>query len=137
MPSFIPASDHITQLADNQIFVFGSNRAGRHGKGAAKTAVKWGAIYGQGEGLMGQTYGLSTKDARLNVLSLREIQINVDRFIRVATAHPELTFLVTAVGTGLAHLRTSDIAPMFKDAPFNVRLPKSFLDILDIKPQVG
>lgn len=125
-----PAPDHITQLADNEVFVFGSNRGGRHGKGAAKTALKWGAVYGQGEGLMGQTYGISTKDANLNVLSLREIQINVDRFVRVARAYRELTFLVTAIGTGLAKLKTSDIAPMFKDAPDNVRLPKSFLEVL-------
>ena len=85
---------------------------------------------GQGEGLMGQTYGISTKDANLRVLSLREIQINVERFLRVATSKPELTFLVTAIGTGLAKLKVSDIAPMFRGAPDNVRLPKSFLDIL-------
>ncbi len=126
----IPSPDYITSIAPNEVFVFGSNRAGRHGKGAAKTALKWGAIRGQGEGLAGQTYGISTKDANLNVLSLREIQINVDRFVRFATSRPDLTFLVTAVGTGLAHLKTSDIAPMFRAVPSNVRLPQSFLDVL-------
>ncbi len=126
----IPSPDHIMQLADNEVFVFGSNRGGRHGKGAAKLALKWGAKLGQGEGLMGQTYGISTKDANLNVLSLREIGINVERFIRCANTHPELTFLVTAIGTGLARCKVSDIAPMFKDAPPNVRLPRSFLEVL-------
>lgn len=126
----IPSPDHITHLAPNECFVFGSNRGGRHGKGAAKQALKWGARLGQGEGLMGQTYGISTKDANLNVLSLREIEINVARFVRFAAAHPEFTFLVTAIGTGLAKLKTTDIAPMFRDAPDNVRLPKSFIAVL-------
>ena len=72
----MPSPDHITRLAFNEVFVFGSNRAGRHGKGAAKTALKWGARMGQGEGLMGHTYGLCTKDANIQTLSLREIQIN-------------------------------------------------------------
>ena len=37
----------ITQLEPNQIFVFGSNTQGRHGKGAALTAKnKFGAVYG-------------------------------------------------------------------------------------------
>lgn len=131
MPSPLPSPDLITSLASNEVFVFGSNRSGRHGKGAAKTALKWGARMGQGEGLMGQTYGLSTKDANIQTLPLRAIQINVDRFIRFATEHPELTFLVTAIGTGLAKLRVADIAPMFRDAPSNVYLPKSFLEVLD------
>lgn len=126
----LPSPDNITTLAENEVFVFGSNRAGRHGKGAAKTALKWGARYGQGEGLMGQTYGISTKDANLNVLSLREIGMNVDRFIHFASVHSELIFLVTAIGTGLAGLKTTDIAPMFRDSPYNVRLPKSFLEVL-------
>ena len=128
--NLIPSPSDITTLARNEVFVFGSNRGGRHGKGAAKQAVKWGARMGQGEGLMGQTYGISTKDANLQVLTLREIQINVDRFIRCALTHPELIFLVTAIGTGLAKLKVSDIAPMFRGAPDNVRLPKSFLETL-------
>ena len=123
--------DNITALKSNEVFTYGSNTAGRHGKGAAKTALKWGARMGVGEGHEGQTYALSTKDAKLNVLSLREIQINVDRYLRYATAHPELTFLTTAIGTGLARLAVKDIAPMFKGAPANVALPKSFWDVLN------
>lgn len=38
----------ITHLKENEIFVFGSNYAGIHGKGAAKTALKFGAIRGPG-----------------------------------------------------------------------------------------
>jgi len=124
------SSDNITELADHEVFVFGSNRSGRHGRGAAKTALKWGARMGVGEGHEGQTYGISTKDANIQTLSLREIQINVDRFIRYAEKHPELTFLVTEVGCGLAGFKPKDIAPMFKNPPANVALPKSFWEVL-------
>ena len=40
----------ITKLKDNEIFIFGSNLSGRHGKGAAKTALGWGAKWGQAKG---------------------------------------------------------------------------------------
>lgn len=51
--------------SEDTIFVFGSNPEGRHGAGAAKTAVdSFGAIYGQGEGLQGNSYALPTKDLR-------------------------------------------------------------------------
>ena len=50
-------------LENNQIFVFGSNEHGRHGGGAAHTAViKFGAIMGQGEGLQGQSYAIPTME---------------------------------------------------------------------------
>ncbi len=56
------SGDHITALQDNQIFVFGSNPEGRHGAGAAKQALSFGARYGIGRGLSGKTYGLITKN---------------------------------------------------------------------------
>jgi hypothetical protein len=118
--------EHITELKPNEIFVFGSNRAGRHGRGAAKDALKFGAKHGVGEGICGKTYGIATKDRDLNVLSLREIEINVARFIRTAKAWPGLTFLVTPIGCGLAGYSPKDIAPMFVGAPANVVLPASF-----------
>ncbi len=130
MPHPLPSPALITSLAPNEVFVFGSNRSGRHGKGAAKTALKWGARMGVGEGLSGQTYGISTKDARIQTLPLSAIQINVDRFIRFANTRADLTFLVTPIGTGLAKLRAADIAPFFRDAPSNVRLPQAFLDVI-------
>ena len=118
--------DKITSLGPNEVFVFGSNLAGRHGKGAAWDAVKFGAIYGQGDGLMGRTYGISTKDRNLRVESLHAIGIRVDKFRRFALANPELTFLVTPIGCGLAGYKPSQIAPMFKNSPSNVILPASF-----------
>ena len=123
--------DHITKLEPNQVFVFGSNYAGRHGKGAALLAVrKFGARYGQGTGIMGQSYGIATKDRRLNVLSIPEIGVQVDKFVRYARQHPEIEFLVTQIGCGLAGYSTKEIAPLFldQDLPPNVVLPQVFHD---------
>lgn len=122
---------NITQLGDNEIFVFGSNRAGRHGRGAAKDALKWGARHGVGEGICGKTYGIATKDRNLAVLSLREIGINVDRFLRCAKEWPGLTFLVTEIGCGLAGYSPKDIAPFFANATPNVHLPERFWRVLN------
>jgi len=111
-----------------EIFVFGSNLAGRHGKGAAFFARKYcGAIYGQGIGLQGRSYAIPTKDEKLKTLPLTEIQKHVNVFLQFARATPELTFKVTPIGCGLAGYECSDIAPMFKDVPDNVILPKEFL----------
>lgn len=107
-----------------EIFVFGSNLAGRHGKGAALTAFReYGAIYGEGVGLQGNSYAIPTKDENINTLPLNKIQKHVEQFIRFAKLNPELTFKVTAIGTGLAGYDESDIAPMFIDAPDNCILP--------------
>ena len=109
------------------IFVFGSNLAGRHGKGAALFAVKErGAIYGQGIGRQGNSYAIPTKDASLKVLPLHNIAVYVQRFIDYAKEHPEVEFEVTPVGCGLAGYNPSQIAPMFKDVPLNCRLPEVF-----------
>ncbi len=117
----------ITKLEPNEVFVFGSNSAGRHGKGAALTAYrKFGARNGQGDGLMGQSYGIPTKGWKLDVLPLGKIWISVQRFLRFAAAHPELRFLVTEIGCGLAGYPPKEIAPMFQGATDNVILPDSF-----------
>ena len=108
-----------------EIFVFGSNLAGRHGKGAALTArQQYGAIYNQGVGLQGRSYAIPTKDRELRPLPLNLINEYVDEFIRFAIDHPEFTFIVTRVGCGLAGYRDSDIAPMFSGAPLNCKLPE-------------
>ncbi len=120
-------SSHITSLQPNEVFVFGSNSAGRHGKGAALTAYrKFGARNGQGDGLMGQSYGIPTKGWKLDVLPLGKIWISVQRFLRFASAHPELKFLVTEIGCGLAGYSPKEIAPMFQGATENVILPDRF-----------
>lgn len=124
--------DHITTLQPNEVFVFGSNEGGRHGRGAAKQAVKFGAIYGQGDGLQGQTYGISTKDRNLKVLPLHRIQVKVERFLRFAADSPDLTFLVTPIGCGLAGYKPKEIAPMFYGHSGNVILPVSFKALLPV-----
>jgi hypothetical protein len=106
------------------IFVFGSNLAGRHGKGAALEArQKHGAIYGEGIGLQGNSYAIPTKDRYLNTLELQDIRLYVDNFVMFAARHPEMEFNVTRIGCGLAGYTDADIAPMFKDAPENCKLP--------------
>lgn len=109
------------------IFVFGSNRAGRHGKGAALTAkIDFGAEYGVGEGRTGDAYAIPTKGYYLERLSLRDIKYHVDNFIDYAYKHPELEFYVTRIGCGLAGYTDKDISPMFEGAPKNCKLPKKW-----------
>lgn len=118
----------ITHLKENEIFVFGSNLAGRHGKGAAATArLLFGAKYGVGIGPTGQCYAIPTKDEKIRTLPLREIKKHVGDFIEYAYSHPNLRFLVTPIGTGLAGYTAEEIAPMFHGSPENVVLPKIFL----------
>jgi len=106
------------------IFVFGSNLAGRHGKGAAMTArIEHGAIYGKGKGRQGNAYAIPTKDYYLRSLPLDEIKTYVFEFIAYARRHPELEFVVTRVGCGLAGYTDEQISPMFADAPINCKLP--------------
>ncbi len=122
----------ITKLTKNEIFVFGSNYAGRHGKGAALTALrKFGAKNGQGIGLMGQSYGIATKDRNLKVLPLITIKSQIGKFLVFAYNHPELKFLVTPIGCGLAGYKPKDIAPLFYyyKIPINVVLPEEFINL--------
>lgn len=112
----------------SEIFVFGSNRAGRHGKGAALHARQHhGAIYGRGEGLQGRSYAIPTKDKNIRTLPLDDIANHVVTFIEFALSHPHLTFKVTPIGCGLAGYQPRDIGWMF-DAPCprNVILPDEF-----------
>ena len=111
----------ITELDDGEIFVFGSNGFGAHNGGAAATAVaKFGAIYGQAEGLQGQSYAINTMDG------FEVMAEQVVRFIEFAREHPELTFYVTEIGCGIAGFSPEEVAPLFAGVPENVVLPTSF-----------
>ena len=104
--------EFITELQPNEIFVFGSNLKGMHGGGAAYIAYrKFGAIMGQGVGLQGQSYGIPTMQG-----GVETIRPYVDEFIAFAKAHPELTFLVTRIGCGIAGFTDDEIAPLFEKA---------------------
>lgn len=116
-----------------EIFVFGSNLAGRHGRGAAKAAwVSHGAIRGQGFGPQGKSYAIPTKDERLRPLFLHQILPYADSFLGYARDNPELTFRLTPIGCGLAGYRPEQIAPMFRGAPGNVIMPPEFVACLEI-----
>ena len=120
--------ENITSLAQNEIFVFGSNIHGLHGGGAAAAAMRYfGAVWGQGVGLQGQSYAIPTMHGGVD-----EIRPYVDEFIEFARKHPELTFLVTRIGCGIAGFTDQQMAPLFIYAleMSNVVLPKSFVDIL-------
>lgn len=119
--------NHITELKPNEIFVFGSNLQGYHGGGAARLAMnQWGAVWGQGTGLQGQTYAIPTMQGGIGT-----IRPYIDQFIKFAQNDPERTFLVTEIGCGIAGFRPADIAPLFKNAiniP-NIWLPQRFWEI--------
>lgn len=122
--------DFIDNLRDNEIFVFGSNLAGAHGGGAARKAYKdFGAEWGVGVGLTGRCYAIPTMQGPVDT-----IKPYVDDFITFAAQHPELHFLVTRIGCGIAGFSDHEIAPLFRDAIAmkNVSLPFSFLEIIKI-----
>jgi len=104
--------DRITELGENEVFVFGSNLAGAHGGGAALLAYrKFGAIWGLGVGLQGQSYGIPTMHGGVDA-----IKPYVDEFIEFAKTRPDLTFLVTRVGCGIAGFTNEEISPLFAKA---------------------
>ena len=128
--------ENIMELKENEIFVFGSNTPnGIHGKGAAKLAVnKFGAIYGQAEGLQGQSYAVITTDLSKSYrpsVSIELVTEQVNKFISFAKDNTHLTFLVTEVGCGLAGFTVEEVAPLFKpvllNSITNIRLPKRFV----------
>src|SRR5574344_2644217 len=120
--------DRISELKENEVFVFGSNLAGAHGGGAARLAYnRFGAVWGEGVGLHGKTYAIPTMQG-----GVQTIKPYVDEFIRFAIEHPWLTFLVTRIGCGIAGFQDRDIAPLFKAAinVDNIILPKGFVDYI-------
>lgn len=119
----------ITTLADDEIFVFGSNLEGLHGGGAALLAYeRFGAVWGQGTGLQGKSYGIPTMHGGIDTIAPY-----VDEFIAFAREHKELKFLVTEIGCGIAGFTVGEMAPLFKDAmdEENIYLPQRFIDILE------
>ena len=118
----------IDDLQENQVFVFGSNLAGMHGGGAARVArLRFGAVIGNGVGMQGRSYAIPTMQG-----GTKTIRPYVNDFIAYAKEHPELTFLVTPIGCGIAGFEPEDIAPLFEEASNveNIWLPKSFWEVL-------
>ena len=113
-----------------EIFVFGSNLAGKHHGGSARSAVeKHGAVMGNGIGMQGESYAIPTLDENFGKLYLCEIKNYVDDFLAFARNHPELRFNIVAIGCGIAEFTPEQIAPMFKYATANCELPLEFTSI--------
>lgn len=122
--------DNIVKLNENEIFVFGSNLAGRHGAGAARIAnLKFGALMGIGIGLINRSYALPTKDENLKTLPLSKIEEYVLDLYQKIKERKDLHFLITKIGCGLAGYNIKDIAPMFKAfiKLENCSLPEEFI----------
>lgn len=120
--------ENITELADNEIFVFGSNLYGMHSGGAARAAYNsFGAVWGQGTGLQGRSYAIPTMQG-----GPETIRPYVDEFIRFAKEHRELEFLVTRIGCGIAGFKDEEIAPLFANAleEKNIILPREFVEVI-------
>lgn len=119
----------IDSLKENEIFVFGSNLAGMHGGGAARIArLHFGAVMRQGVGLQGQSYAIPTMQG-----GVETIRPYVEEFLDFANRHPELHFLVTPIGCGIAGFEAEDIAPLFEKAKEmkNISLPESFWEVIE------
>ena len=126
LPSRITPSQ-VNVLESDEIFVFGSNFHGAHKGGAAKAAKeKFGAVWGIGEGLQGQSYAIPTMEG------LENLPPAIQRFTSFAKQHKELRFFVTAIGCGIAGYQAEAIAPFFLEAAYlpNVYLPLSFWKII-------
>lgn len=122
-----------TQAAEDEIFVFGSNEAGRHGAGAALAAAKfYGAEYGKGLGLYGRSYALPTKDTRIETLPIHIVQEYVEGFLFFArcTFNTQKYFM-TRIGCGLAGYTDEEIAPLFRNAPTNINFPEEWRTYLE------
>lgn len=125
---YLTTPERITSLAKNEVFVFGSNLAGAHAGGAARTAmVRFGAQWGIGVGPTGQCYAIPTMQG-----GVETIKPYVKQFLEYAAANPEKRFLVTRIGCGIAGFRDIDIAPLFMNAIHlhNVVLPHGWREII-------
>ena len=129
--------DKITELKENQIFVFGSNLNGNHAGGAARLAVeKFGATEGQAKGLQGQSYAIPTLNKDMQKLSIEDISKSIDTLYSFANDNADLEFYVTKIGCGIAGFEIEEIANIFKSkefTPFNIILPMEFTLIKGVK----
>lgn len=130
--------NEILTLRPNEVFVFGSNLSGIHEGGAARVALKWGAVLGQHYGLHGQTFAIPTVAAQMaGPLPTSVIKTYTDRYIDFVKSHLQQIFLLTPIGCGIAGHKPEDIAPLFiQGLPLsNLHLPQSFWNVLTAVPQ--
>lgn len=122
----------------NSVFVFGSNTEGRHGGGAAAAAVvRFGAVMGQSRGLQGQSYAIPTCTGAIEPLPVEEIGNDVRIFLGFVVRHPELTFFLTPIGTGISSIDSAKMAGLFidgRDIP-NLIFPEVFIEFIAVDGQ--
>ena len=131
-------SGFIHYLNDSQIFVFGSNTQGRHGRGAALTArLRFGAIYGKPEGIQGKSFAIITKDLTKNTHPSRtpaQIISQIDKLYEYATLHPNKEFIIAykCGDNNLNAYSSEDMAKMFasRDIPVNIIFDKLFYELV-------
>jgi hypothetical protein len=122
----------MTQPAEDEIFVFGSNLAGIHGAGSARHALMHlGAEWGFGMGTTGKCYAIPTKGYNIEAIPLSDIKEYIDMFIQYANDTPTKLYFVTRLGCGLAGFKDSDIGPLFKNAPVNCNLPEEWIEYVN------
>ncbi len=119
--------ENIQELAEGEIFVFGSNLAGIHSGGAAKVASeRFGACFGKGEGLTGRCYAFPTLGKDFEKRTDDELKESAETLFRTARLMPKHTFLVTKVGCGIAGYPVERMAELFREHPDNVVIPEEF-----------
>ena len=132
--------NNIAELQPDEVFVFGSNKAGNHAGGAARIAVeKFGAIMGQAGGMQGQSYAIPTLDEQMQKVSIEELERSVRDFADCTLQNINKTFYVTKIGCGIAGFAVEEIAEVFKHVAFgsNVILPREFGEEKDIAGYKG
>ncbi len=111
----------ITELKDNQIFVFGSNLNGNHAGGAARQAYDtFGAVWGQGVGLQGQSYAIPTLDENMQKMSLERIGSHLEDLVRHAGMNEDKEYLLTPIGQGIAGFSKEEIESILPELPKNI-----------------
>jgi hypothetical protein len=109
----------ITKLKDNEIFVFGSNKVGKHLGGSAKQAhEQFKAEWGIGEGLTGQSYAFPTLDENFKQVSRKELLDSYFNLLICCDNNKDKVFLMTPVGTGIAGFNLEYIKELFNDEHF-------------------
>ena len=133
--------DPVKELLEGEVFVYGDNLKHYHGAGAAKAALKWGAKHYVGGQIVGQTYGIPTKEDNIkDIMSIDDIKAEIRRFQALAAEHYDKVFLVTKIGCGYANpyrkekggeeRRIEEIATLFRGSPPNCVFPKEFKNYL-------
>jgi hypothetical protein len=117
-PPLRTTPDMITDLAEGEVIVVGTNVDGLHGGGAAAFAhERFGLRWGVGEGLCGQSYALPTMEGP------EKLTFAAHRFVLYASLSHDLVFLLTKVGCGIAGYDEAAVGWLFAGAPANVVKP--------------